>query len=114
MATNISENLFICDACGQPYMNFCVHCAKQKREELVEELMDQYGLTVQKLVSELSEHVLNDRNFSALKTAIELKSMRPATKTDITSGGQPIRVDEALRARLLDKVNKLLEPGTED
>ncbi len=103
------ENLSICDHCGQPYLNFCVACAKADREELVESLMDQHGLTVDRLITELTEHVLSDRNFSALKTAIELKSMKPATKADITSGGRPIQVDDGTKARLLAKVAKLID-----
>jgi len=111
--TQKPENISICETCGQPYLNFCVACAKQNREELVEELMEKYGLDVERLISELSEHVLNDRNFSALKTAIELMSMKPATKADITSGGKPIRVDDATKARLLSKINKFTNAGTE-
>lgn len=113
MATN-SENVSICDKCGQPYLNFCVACAKVTREELVENLMDQYGMTVDRLVKELCDHVLIDRNFAALKTAIELKSMKPATKTDITSGGKPLEVDANARTRLLAKLAKFSDAGSAD
>ena len=113
MSTNRPENISICEACGRPYLNFCVACAKQSREELVEDLMDQHGLSVERLITELSEHILNDRHFPALKTAIELRSMRPAQKTDITSGGKPLRVDDDTKARIAAKVNKLLESDSE-
>lgn len=104
------ENISICENCGQPYLNFCVSCAKQTREELVEDLMDKYGLSIEKLITELSEHILVDRNFSALRTAIELRSMKPATKADITSGGKPLRIDDDIKARIAAKVNQLLDP----
>jgi hypothetical protein len=108
------ENISICENCGQPYLNFCVACAKQNREELVEDLMDQHGLSIERLITELSEHILNDRNFSALRTAIELRSMKPATKADITSGGKPLRIDDDTKARILTKVNQLIKSGTAD
>jgi len=111
---NIPENISICDTCGQPYLNFCVTCAKSNREELVEKLMEDYGLTVERVIEELSEHVLTEKNFSALKTAIELLSMKPPTKTDITSGGKPIKADDATKARLLAKISQLTDTGTED
>jgi hypothetical protein len=111
---NKSEHVNICDTCGGTFINFCVSCAKAQREEMVEELMDKFGLTVETLISELSIHVLNERNFAALKTALDLKSMKPVIKADITSGGKPLMVDDAVRERLLTRIRKITDTGSAD
>lgn len=109
------ENYSICDRCGKPYLNFCVSCAKVNREEMVEELMDKFGLTVEELIRTLALEVTKeDVNFGALRLAIEMRSMKPATKTDVTSGGQPLAIDQNVKDRLLNKISKVVKPESAD
>jgi len=107
------EHLSICERCGKPYINFCVSCAKAQREELVEDLMERHGMTMESLVEELADQVVKG-NFGALRLAIEMRSMKPATKADVTSGGQPLNVDPHAQRRIANKLNKILKSDSED
>ena len=94
----------ICE-CGRLYVNFCVHCARKYREELVEQLMDKYNLTVEDLIAKLSYLVNEENMFSALQLALSMKDIRPASKTDITTGGEPLSADlKDVKTRLADKL----------
>jgi len=107
------EHLSICTRCGKPYLNFCVTCAKALREEQVEELMEKHGLTLESLIVDLSTH-LAQGNFGALRLAIEMRSMKPATKADVTSGGQPLNVDPHAQRRIAAKLSKILKSEPEE
>jgi hypothetical protein len=109
----LSDLYNICERCGRAYINFCVVCAKADREEMVEELMEKYGLTIDRLIHELSGQVLTEKNLAALKLAIELRDMKPATKADITSDRKPLGIDDDVKARILSKINKLAKSGSE-
>lgn len=102
-----AELVSICESCGRPFLNFCVQCAKAHREEVVEALMDKYNLGVEELVVALAQEVTKE-NFGALRLAIEMRSMKPAAKTDVTSGGQPIFADQNAKNRLVDKIARVL------
>jgi hypothetical protein len=99
----------VCDKCGQPYLNFCVRCAKQFREEAVENLMEQYGMSLEHLIRTLSTFLVNcpEPNLAALKLAVDLRSMKPPVRTDVTSGGQPIVFDDDAKTRLLTKLTQI-------
>jgi len=107
------EHLSICTRCGKPYINFCVTCAKALREEQVEELMEEHGLTLEALIADLTDQVIKG-NFGALRLAIEMRSMKPATKADVTSGGQPLSVDPHAQRRIAAKLNKILNSEPEE
>lgn len=108
------ENLSVCETCGKPYLNFCVPCAKKLREELVEQLMNDHGMTVESLVALLGEEVIAKKNFAALKLAIELKSMKPPVRTDVTSDGKPLFDDlPNVQSRLTDKIARVIKSGSE-
>jgi hypothetical protein len=98
------EHLNVCHQCGGTFINFCVSCEKQRREEVVEELMEKYSLTLDNLIADLASQI-KEGNFPALKLAIELRSMKPPQRTDITSGGNPIRMDDETRNRILEKLD---------
>lgn len=91
----------LCDQCGQPYVNFCVRCAKVAREEAVEKLMETYGLTLDNLVSKLSDQIL-EGNFGALKLAIEMRSMKPAAKSEVIQSQGSI--DQEAKDRISKKL----------
>jgi DNA-directed RNA polymerase subunit F len=96
----------ICENCGCVYVNFCVKCAQAHRQELVEELMDKYGLSVEALIVKLAT-LVNEDNFSALNLAISLKNMKPANKTEIIA---PLTKElKDVKDRLSDKVIRLSE-----
>lgn len=75
--------------------------------------MEQYGLSVDRLIGDLSDEI-SKGNFAALRLAIEMRSMKPATKTDVTSGGQPLAVDKHAQERLASKLAKITQSKPED
>jgi hypothetical protein len=114
MSPSPAENYSLCELCGGTYINFCVRCAKAAREEVVEDLMAQYGMSVTELVAKLSKFVnCPEPNLQAIKIAIELMSMKPPIRTDVTSGGQPIQFDEDARTRLINKISRIVDGRTE-
>lgn len=71
-----------CPRCGHTYTNFCVVCKRQGLTEKTDRLMEQAGLTDEVLISELAQHVLEDRLFAAWKEAADMKGLRQPQKTE--------------------------------
>ena len=101
-ATLDLDALSVCPNCGQAYLNFCVKCARMLRNETVEQLMIEHGLTLSELIARLALNV-HEGSDSALRMALNLVEAFPASRTDVTSGGQP------LGKELLDAKDRLLE-----
>lgn len=84
-----------CTECGTKYQYLCVHCRQMIRQEGVEFLMDKYGLTDDRLIEELANHVIGKESGPALFKAINMKGMGSADKVEVGGpDGGPIAISD--------------------
>mgnify|MGYP001198446917 FL=1 len=95
MGRNFNDEEFnYCEKCGSLFINFCVKCYQQGAYERTVNLMEKHGLTEDNMIRILTEHVVNDGNFSALSFAINLRGMKGGQKAAETSA-EPTEFNEA-------------------